>query len=293
MTTKMGRVAFIGAGAMAESIIKGLIAKKMLPPRNIIVTNRTNDDRLQQLEQDYGVHPSRDTKWIVQSSQIILLAMKPKDAQSGLDRIRPFVQPEHIVGSVMAGITTTFMEDRLPLHCAVVRTMPNTSSEIGRSSTTLCTGQHVSHLQQQLVEHLFQAIGTVTAVSEQDMDTTTALAGSGPAFLYYIAEAMMEAANSTNLDEHEIRELVANTMIGAGLMMKTAHCDVKQLRINITSPGGTTEAGLEALMDRKVGEAFKACIVKAANRSKELQEEYCKKEDNIRPDDKEMKRAQS
>ncbi|MGP4081020.1 pyrroline-5-carboxylate reductase [Pseudalkalibacillus sp. R45] len=275
----INRITFVGAGSMAESIIKGLVSRKMIPSPNIMVTNRTDEDRLEYLEDKYGIHISHDDERILTETDLIVLAMKPKDAQSGLERIRPYVKHSHIITSVMAGITTEFIESVLECDCPVIRTMPNTSAEIGHSTTTLCIGKNTTLEQSLIVEELFKAIGSVTVVQEQYMDATTALAGSGPAYLYYIAEAMKQAAINLELDEAKARELIAETMIGAGQMMKASSTDLNQLRINITSPGGTTEAGLSALMERHVEDAFKHCILDAAKRSKELQQHFstCKK----------------
>ncbi len=276
----INRITFVGAGSMAESIIKGLISKKMIPSQNIIATNRTDDERLECLEEKYGIQISYEDERILTDTDLIILAMKPKDAQSGLERIRPYVKESHIIASVMAGITTGFIEEVLDGPYPVIRTMPNTSSEIGLSTTTLCMGKNTTIIHAQAVEELFKAIGSVTIVQERDMDATTALAGSGPAFLYYIAEAMKQAAQSLEMDEDKARELIADTMIGAGQMMKESSLDLDQLRINITSPGGTTAAGLDALMEHHVDEAFKRCILEAAKRSKELQRHFSSIEKN-------------
>ncbi|WP_408006666.1 pyrroline-5-carboxylate reductase [Pseudalkalibacillus sp. A8] len=270
----INRITFVGAGSMAESIIKGLISKKMIPSQNIMVTNRTDDERLECLEEKYGIQVSYDDERILTDTDLIILAMKPKDARSGLQRIRPYVKKSHIIASVMAGITTGFIEEVLEGPYPVIRTMPNTSSEIGLSTTTLCRGKNTTITHAQAVEELFKAVGSVTVVQEQYMDATTALAGSGPAYLYYVAEAMKQAAQTLELDEGKARELIADTMIGAGHMMKESTASLNQLRIDITSPGGTTAAGLNALMEHHVDEAFKRCVLDAAKRSKELQRHF-------------------
>ncbi len=257
---------------MAESIIKGLLRNHAVTNEQIRITNRSNNHRLTYLEDHYGIYASRNIKEVISEADVIVVAIKPKDALDGLEAIRPFISQNQLLISVMAGVSTRFIENVLKKAIPVIRSMPNTSSEIGRSATTLCKGAYVTSIHTQITTQLFESIGTVTFVDEMQMDTTTAIAGSGPAYFYYIAEALHKAALMHGICEQDSRKLIAETLIGAGEMLKHSHLEIEQLRHNITSPGGTTAAGLQALHERNVDQAFISCILEAAQRSREMKQ---------------------
>ncbi|WLD91945.1 pyrroline-5-carboxylate reductase [Alkalihalobacillus sp. AL-G] len=264
-------ISFIGAGSMAESIIKGLLNTQCVTTEQIQVTNRSNNQRLTCIAENYHVIVSRNFEKIVSDADVLILAMKPKDALEALLALRSYVTTNHIVLSVMAGISTNFIESVLEDQIPVIRAMPNTSSEIGFSATTVCTGKYSTFENLKNAIQLFESIGSVFVVDEKQMDVTTAIAGSGPAYFYYIADAIQKAALIHGIGDHEARMLIADTLIGAGEMLKQSSTDLGQLRKKITSPGGTTAAGIQALMEGNVHHAFISCITAAVRRSQELE----------------------
>ncbi|WP_085520581.1 pyrroline-5-carboxylate reductase [Tuberibacillus sp. Marseille-P3662] len=271
------KVAFIGAGSMAESIITGVLAKGFLSTEHIWVTNRDNQDRLERMKNVYHIQVTQDKQTAVNDADIIILSMKPKDISEAIQSIKPFVNKEQMVVSVLAGVSTDYISDILASGSPVIRAMPNTSAAIGFSATAIAGGRSVSDHHIDLVKTLFQTIGTTTVVDEDDLHTVTGLSGSGPAYIYYFVEAMEEAAAEAGLKQDVAKELIVQTLVGAAEMLKTSEDTPSVLREKITSPGGTTQAGLETLEKYKYQEALMACIKQAAARSIELGSPFQKK----------------
>jgi pyrroline-5-carboxylate reductase len=264
------KVAFVGAGSMAEAMISGLLQKETLTSEQIIVSNRSDYAKLLRLKGTYGVQIFTCKKALLEDADIVVLAMKPKDVALGLQSIREYIHKEQLIISVIAGITTDFILETLGSELAIIRAMPNTSSAIGYSATTISAGKNTASKHLEIASALFKAIGTVTVVQEEELHVTTGLAGSGPAYIYYIAEGMQKAANELGLNEQITRQLIAQTLLGAGHMLLKNDLDLGHLRKNVTSPGGTTEAGITQLQNSQVQEAVQLCIKSAVERSKEL-----------------------
>ena len=264
------KVAMIGAGSMAEAIISGILKKKFLPPELIWVTNRSNDDHLNRLKEKYGVMIAKEKEAVIRDASIIILAMKPKDVKEGLRSISHDVSGDQLVISVIAGISTDFISEHLPEGIAVIRAMPNTSAAVGQSATALAKGNYATDRHVEKAKALFSTIGSVSCVEEEDLHVVTGLSGSGPAYLYYLAEAFEESALRLGLDQGVAKELIIQTFVGAAEMLKKSELPPETLRQQVTSPGGTTEAGIQTLEDYQVKEAVYECIQSASKRSREL-----------------------
>ncbi|GGM43220.1 pyrroline-5-carboxylate reductase [Paraliobacillus quinghaiensis] len=266
------KIAFVGAGSMAEALIAGIVKSGVLEPNQIYVTNRSNQTRLQELTQLYAIQSTSDTETAISGAEAIFLAMKPKDVVGALAEIKPFVSKDKVIISILAGTETKFIADQLGMDLSVIRAMPNTSATIGYGATGLTKGAFVTEEQIQLARTLFETVGTVTIVDEEQMHTVTAVAGSGPAYFYYIVEAMEEAAKKGGLNQVDAKELIYQTILGAAEMLKQTDDEPALLRKKITSPGGTTERGIKTLEEHSVKEAIEAAVYQASNRSKELGE---------------------
>ncbi|MDM5199620.1 pyrroline-5-carboxylate reductase [Fictibacillus enclensis] len=268
------KIAFIGAGAMAEAMISGMIAKKLADPKNIIVTNRINAKRLQELQENYKITVSKSAGDAAHHADILILAMKPKDAEQALRSLNKAVHADHIIISVLAGISTGLISSLLDAPVPVIRAMPNTSAAIGYSATGIAGGKFAEVKHMQLAEELFSCIGTTTCLREESLHAVTGLSGSGPAYVYYLVEAMQQAASSMDISEEEARDLIAQTLLGAAHMVKMSGDHPQKLRQNVTSPGGTTEAGIQMLDHFQVKKAIEQCVKRAAERSEELGKMY-------------------
>ncbi|WP_404428521.1 pyrroline-5-carboxylate reductase [Sutcliffiella horikoshii] len=271
------KIAFIGAGSMAEAIITGLLKQEICTKENIRVTNKQDQQRLESLKNKYGVTIMENKEAAVKDANVIFLAMKPKDAKDGIQAIKSYVTKEQLIVSVLAGISTEVIQDLFEQELRVIRSMPNTSAAIGLSATAIAKGSFATESDLALVQSLFSAIGLCTIVEEDQLHAVTGVSGSGPAYIYYIAEAMEKAALAQGLDIDVAKKLVSQTLMGAAHMLQETDKDAEVLRKEVTSPGGTTQRGISLLDERKVSEAFESCIEGATERSREMGEEMAEK----------------
>lgn len=264
------KIAFIGAGSMAEAIISGIVHKEILRKEQIIVTNKNNKERIDRLEHRYQIQSIQDKEKVAADADILILATKPYDLEAAVKSIKPYLRPDQLVISVIAGIATEYITELIGNNAPVIRAMPNTSASIGCSATALSAGKYAEDEHMTEAKALFETIGTTAIVAEADMHTVTGISGSGPAYIYYFVEAMEQAAVEAGLDQKTAKALVAQTVIGAGEMLKQTGESAGDLREKVTSPGGTTEAGLEALAANGFQDAVRNCVESARERSIEL-----------------------
>lgn len=264
------KVAFVGAGSMAEAIMAGMVNKEFLSSEQIFVTNKENEDRLKELATKYDVKTSQDKVTVLRDADIVMFATKPYDLESAINDVKEYVTENQLIISVIAGISTDFIKGKIGKDVAVIRSMPNTSATIGYSATAIAKGQFATDKDIALAEALFAAIGTVSVVEEDQMHIVTGISGSGPAYLYYLVEAMEQAAMDHGLDQVTAKQLITQTVIGAGHMLEQATEPVATLRENVTSPNGTTAAGLDTLMSYDFAKAVESCVANATKRSREL-----------------------
>lgn len=264
------KVAFVGAGSMAEAIMAGMVNKQFLSSEQIFVTNKENEDRLKELATKYNVVTLQDKEKTVQNADIVIFATKPSDLESAIADVKEYVTEDQLIISVIAGISTDFIKEKTGKDVAVIRSMPNTSATIGYSATAIAKGKFATDSDIALAEELFSAIGTVSVVEEDQMHIVTGISGSGPAYIYYLVEAMEKAAIDHGLDQATAKQLITQTIIGAGHMLEDATEQAAELRENITSPNGTTAAGLETLTSYRFTEAVESCVASATKRSREL-----------------------
>ncbi len=263
-------IGFLGAGSMTEAMVEGMISQEFVNPQKLIILNRSNSQRLDELENKYSVQTTQNTEELLKRTNILVLAMKPMDASSALENIQPFITHDHLIISVLAGITTSYVEEVIGLRIPVVRAMPNTSAAIGFSATALSPGRFATKVHLSFAEKLFDTIGTVVHVGEEKLDAVTGVSGSGPAYFYYMVECMEKAAILNGIDEETARSLIIQTINGAAKMLSRTDQQASLLREQVTSPGGTTQAGLSILEEYRYDEAVSACITAAKRRSEEL-----------------------
>ncbi|MBL4977054.1 pyrroline-5-carboxylate reductase [Bacillus halotolerans] len=269
----MKKIGFVGAGSMAEAMINGFLQSGITKPENIYITNRSNEERLNELKEMYGVRTCRDKSEFFIQTDIVVLAFKPKDAAESIDSIRSYMKDQLVI-SVLAGLTIETIQHYFGRKLAVIRVMPNTSAAIRKSATGFSVSAEASQDDITAATALLETIGDATLVEEQHLDAVTAIAGSGPAYLYRYIEAMEKAAQKVGLDEETAKKLILQTMAGATDMLRQSGKQPAQLRREITSPGGTTEAGLRALTEASFEEAIIHCIEETAKRSAEIKEQF-------------------
>jgi pyrroline-5-carboxylate reductase len=262
-------IAFIGAGSMAEALISGM-TKTLYAPEQIIVTNRCDRTRLEYMNQTYSVRSETNKRKAVKEADIIILAMKPKDVAEAMGAIASAIRTHQLIISLLAGVTTDTIVSLAGKNVAVIRAMPNTSAAIGQSATAISQGRFATAAHVAIAKKLFETVGIVTVVPEHDLHAVTGLSGSGPAYVYYLVEAMEKAAEEIGLDRSVAKPLILQTIIGAAHMLQSTSKHPSVLRKEVTSPGGTTEAGIQVLEQYRFQEAVAACIKRATERSEEL-----------------------
>jgi len=262
-------VAFIGAGNMAEALVGGMLNAKLFLPSRVRVVD-VDPRRLKYFETNLKVTGFRNNLEAVTESDIVVLAVKPQVLPGVLVELKDSLPVAALVVSIAAGVKTGFIEARLREGARVIRVMPNTAALVGKAAAAFCCGSRATEADAQQVEAMFRAVGIIVKVREDDMDAVTALSGSGPAYVFYLVEAMLTAAAKMGLDKTAARTLSVATVEGAAHMLAETGLDPRELRRRVTSKGGTTEAAFAVLEKHQVLEAFVAAKAAAWKRSREL-----------------------
>ncbi len=268
----VNKVCFVGAGSMAESIISGILKSGFLTNHQIFVTNKSNQERLARLQQRYDINETTDKQQAIEDADIIIFATKPYDIEEAIDQVKTHIQSGQLIISVVAGISTAYIHQKIGKTAPIIRAMPNTSASIGFSATAITAGENTGQEHLELAEILFNTIGYTTIVDEADMHAVTSISGSGPAYFYYVVEAMEKAAIEAGLDENIAKALITQTIVGAGEMLQNTGEPANILREKITSPGGTTQAAIETLDRDDFQQTIMKCVRSARDRSIELGE---------------------
>jgi pyrroline-5-carboxylate reductase len=266
----MKKIALIGAGSMSEAMLAGIVENKLIDSQQIWVTNRSNEKRLSTLHEKYGVSTTYELNELLDGADVVVLAMKPKDAATSIEQVKHLLQPSMMIISVLAGVSIDSIEALAQKQLAIVRAMPNTSAAVGKSATAIAVNSKVTDQQRQIVQMLFDTVGLTAFVEESQLDAVTGLSGSGPAYIYYLVEAMEKSAVEIGLEREMGKQLIVQTLLGAAEMLSKTTQNPQELRQAVTSPGGTTEAGLKILAEHGVQEAIVECIKEATAQSKRL-----------------------
>jgi pyrroline-5-carboxylate reductase len=257
-------VGFIGGGNMAESLIKGILQGGK---RDVLVSE-PRDERRSYLEKTYGIKTTSDNKDVCKNCSIIVLAVKPQNMDEVTAEIADVVSSDTFIVSIAAGITLSYLSARLKTS-RIVRVMPNTPALVqeGMSVLSMCECIHDKEMAE--IKGIFMSVGNIIVLPEKYMDAVTALSGSSPAFFALFAEKMIEAGTNLGLTPGNSSELVIQTLIGTARLLETG-MPPGRLREMVTSPGGTTAAGLGVFEERGFGSIVQAVIGAAADRSREL-----------------------
>jgi pyrroline-5-carboxylate reductase len=260
-------VAVLGAGVMGETLLSGLL-RAGWPASDLIVSGR-RPERIAELVDRYAVRglASADAAAVAGT---VLLVVKPQDMAALLDEVADRLQPGTLVVSVAAGITTAFLEQRLPSGTPVVRVMANTPALVDEGMAAISPGAHCDDEHLAVAEQLLSSCGRVVRLPEKHQDAVTALSGSGPAYVFYVVEAMIEAGVLLGLPRSTSTDLVVQTLYGAATMLRETGEHPTVLRERVTSPAGTTVSAVRQLDDHKVRAAFLTAVEAARDRSREL-----------------------
>ncbi len=260
-------VSIIGVGVMGETLLSGLV-RAGTPASDLLVCEK-RPERAAELTGKYGVTVTGDMGTVA-ASETIALVVKPQDMGDVLDELAPHLRPGQLLVSLAAGITTAFIEERVPDGVAVVRVMPNTPALVDEGMAAISPGTHCDEQHLARAEAILSATGRVVRVPEKQQDAVTAISGSGPAYLFFVVEAMIEAGVHLGLPRTTATELVVQTVVGSAKLLRETGEHPTVLREQVTSPGGTTAAAIRELEDHKVRAAFITAMEAARNRSRDL-----------------------
>lgn len=263
----MTQLAIVGAGALGETVLSGLVRAGWAGD-DIVGTVRRSE-RADELTDRYGIRVT-DNPTAVRDAGTVLIAVKPQDIVAVLDEIAPVINRDAVVASLAAGVATDVIEAHLPAGTAVVRIMQNTPARVDEGMATLSGGLHASGDQVDHIAKLLAATGEVSVVPERYQDAVTAISGTGPAYLFFVVDAMIEAAVHLGLPRDTATDLVVQTMYGSAKLLRETGEHPAVLRERVTSPGGTTAAAIRVLEDHKVRAAFLGAMEAARDRSQEL-----------------------
>jgi len=263
----MTRLAIIGAGMMGEALATGLISSGWSPD-DIVFANHVRE-RVDLMASTLGAKTTMDEREAASSAEGTLIAVKPQDAIAALEGLSGAIGPAGLV-SIVAGLRTSKIEEALGGGVSVVRAMPNTPARVGKGATALTTGSVTVDATRELASEVFSSVGPVVWLDEEQLDAVTALSGSGPAYVFLLAEAIVDAAVALGLPADVAATLAFETIEGAGRMLTQTGIDPATLRAQVTSKGGTTEAAIAVFEDAGLRKIVSEAMAAAQRRSKEL-----------------------
>jgi len=270
METALEGIGIIGAGNMGSALVRGLIRAGKARPQSILVFD-VDTSKTKSLVQDLGVRAALTLEETLSPDiRTIIVAVKPQNMADVLDSMRSGIHDRLLVISIAAGIATEFILERLGERARVIRAMPNAAAMVGESATALCRAGGASDEDVENAVEIFSAVGRAVIVQEKLMNLVTGLAGSGPAYVFAIMEALIDAGVLLGLDRATARALTVQTILGAATMAAQEEVHLGMLKDRITSPGGTTIAGLHVLEREGLGGILMDAVVAATRRGEEL-----------------------
>ncbi|GAA2607107.1 pyrroline-5-carboxylate reductase [Streptomyces axinellae] len=261
------KVAVLGTGKIGEALLSGMLRGGWSPSRLLVTARRP--ERAAELRERYGVEPVPNAE-AAKSADTLILTPKPQDMAALLDELTPHVPAGRLVISGAAGITTGFIEQRLPEGTPVIRVMANTPALVDEAMSVISPGVHATETHLALADEIFGGVGKTLRLPESQQDAATALSGSGPAYFFFLVEAMTDAGIQLGLPRDKAHELIVQAAVGAATMLRDSGEHPVTLRENVTSPGGTTINAIRELENHRVRAAFIDAIEAARDRSREL-----------------------
>jgi pyrroline-5-carboxylate reductase len=263
------KIAFLGGGRMGEALVAGLLRSGGRTIEEILVTAR-REERARELTDRLGIHTTLDNADACRFARVLVVMAKPQDTEVLLDQIAAHVTADHLVVSFAAGIRTSFVEQHLGTEIPVVRVMSNVPVMVDEAMSVIAPGRHADDKHLAVAEELLGSVGRVLRLEERYLDAVTATSGSGPAYFFLLAEAMIEACILLGLSRDVATELIIQTMLGSAKMLRDTKMHPVELREMVTSPGGTTIEAIRHLEEAGVRAAFLNAIDAAKRRSEEL-----------------------
>lgn len=262
------KIGCLGVGNMGRALVQGLLRSEVVLPGDVKIFDRDHQKMVETLDNTDSYAPNLTS--LIQWSDIFLIAVKPQDMASILLDVREVFRPDQLIISIAAGKTTTDIESMLDQRVPVVRVMPNLPVMVGEGASAFCLGSFASWPHGVVTSLIFSSVGMVVEVVEEQMDTVTALSGSGPAYVFLLAELLTEAGRREGLPREVAGYLVTQTLLGGAKMLEKSRSEPAELRRQVTSPNGTTAAAIEVFQQEDLQTVFCKGIHAARKRSEEL-----------------------
>jgi pyrroline-5-carboxylate reductase len=262
-------IAILGAGNMGSALMKGIIKAKLTPPKKIIACD-VNFDKLQTLASEWKIRTTPDIKDAVKEADILLLCVKPQTLPQVLEIMKESIRPSHLVISIVAGMRISFIQQMLGMNLGIVRAMPNIAATVDEGAAAVAFGKHVTADQQKIATSIFEAVGEIVVVAEDQLDAVTGLSGSGPAYIYMIIEALIDGGVKMGLSRDISTKLAIQTVLGSAKLAKSSGLHPAILRDQVTTPGGTTINAIHELESHGLRSMLIDAVATATHRSEEL-----------------------
>lgn len=269
MTNHSHKIGFIGGGKMATAFISGILAKNVCPPQHIIVHDK-HDVTQRKLHQDHHILAARTNADVVDSSDTIVLAIKPQDCAEVLKELADRITTDHMIVSLVTGVSIAKIKTLLGKDVPVVRIVSNTPARIGMAAQVVAFDPICSNAYKQWALRLCNSVGTTIEIPEEQCNAAMSLAGSGPAFIFWFMEAFIKAGKSVGLSETVAKQLTLQTFVGASALAQKNSMTLPDLIADVTSPGGITIAGLNHLNSSDCDTTITETVAAALARAKEL-----------------------
>jgi len=263
------KIGIIGCGNMGEALFSRLA--DTLEKSTDLMVSEMDPKRREDLQKKYKIIVQTDNSYLVKYSDVIVLAVKPKDFENLLkEEICCAISPDKMIISIAAGVTISHIEKIVGKDVPVIRVMPNMPAIIGRAVSSISAGTAAAEADMALAKEIFSTIGDVVEVEEKLVDAVTAVSGSGPAYFFYLVEALTEAAVEMGLGQEVAKKLVIKTALGSSMLLEMSKDDAAALRARVTSKGGTTEAALKVFKSKDLFGVIKEAVLAAKNRAMEI-----------------------
>ena len=269
MTIKGKKVGFVGAGNMGEALVKGLLAANLVPPEAVYATD-VRLERLKELDRQYGIQVAADNAELVRHVDVVILAVKPQIMEPVLREIAPAVTRRKLVISIAAGVSTARIRAALGKDARLIRVMPNTPALVLEGVTAIAKADGLEPGDLDIAGEIFSAVGRVVVLGEELMDAVTGLSGSGPAYVALVVESLADGGVRMGLDRLTAMTLATQTVLGAARLLLETGMHPGALKDMVSSPGGTSIAGIAALEEGGIRTTFIKAVEQATLRSREL-----------------------
>lgn len=268
MSVRGKRVGFIGGGNIGEALVRGLTRTGLIPSDRLMVAD-VRKERLDELHERYGVGTTTDNAALVRGVDVVILAVKPQILRDVLEEIAPEL-PDRLVVSVAAGVSTDVIRRHVPPGTRLIRAMPNTPALVLEGATALARAAGLRDGDLDTAREIFEAVGRVVVLDEDLMDAVTGLSGSGPAYIALVVEALADGGVKVGLDRRTAMTLATQTVLGAARLLIETEIHPGQLKDMVSSPGGTTIAGIHTLETGGLRRTLMDAVERATQRSREL-----------------------